>query len=891
MRRLIKRAFLLAYPRHLRHAYGDDILLAIGEDLKRRRGPRGRLGWFGRTIADAAASWRPRQPRPQIPLPEPGGPMSSLGSDLRSALRLFTHAPAFAAGAVLTLSLGIGATTAIFSLADASLLHPLSVPGADRIVVNNFTWSYLDFRDLARQTTSFDDTAAWTGFGGALEYRGTTHPLQGAVCSGSYTRLLGVTALAGRVLDERDDQAGAPLAIMISEGVWNRIFGRDPSVVGSTVQINRRPATVVGITPASFRGASLTLKTEVLVPLAVLPEVSAGFLARPDIFTSRTTTWLQVGGRLKAGTQVESAETETNAIYKQSHPKHDVNNPRDRYVLVPLLTRATGLDRSTDLRTFILILGGATLVTMLLACATVANLLLVRADRRERELAVRAALGAGRWRMARLMMTESVCLGVAGALGGVLVARGALSLLASFTLPGDIRVADLEFAVNRLVLFVSVGLGIATSALFGVAPLWRVSRMDVTSALRGSQGHSPRQPLRTTLVTMQVALCVMLLGGGFAFGRAVQRAFALDLGFDTQHPAIVTPRWSLLRYSRAQILDVQTRTLAAAAAAPWVEAAGFAGLRPLSGRLTMDFDVPGFTPEKIEDSDADVTPVSSGYLEAVRIPLRAGRTFTTADTETSPHVAVISEALARRFWPNGNAVGARFYPHDAAATPEQKAGSVLTVVGVVGDIRRGLERDADPMVYLPNVQFKSAFDFADAHLFVRAKTLPSEAAAKEAVALLKQVDPRLPIAAAMTMQEHIGDAAMVHRLGFTLFALFAGLAVVLTAIGVYAVVAFAVARRTREIGIRMALGARASTVLGLVLRQGAGPVVGGLVLGLAGYWLSSGALRRFLLSLPAFDGRLAAAITMMIGLIAAVALVLPLRRALRVDPMRTLRSE
>jgi putative ABC transport system permease protein len=880
------RLVVSAYPRHIRRSHGEEIAASLAEDWRTRRGARGRLRWFAHLLRDVAATHRrPRSHHPSAAIPAArrrGG--LDLAGDLRGAFRMFRQSPGFAAGAVLTLALGIGATTAIAGLADATLLRPLPVPDADRVLVSKFSWSYPDFRDYATRQTAFTDVAGWAGLDVGLEHAGTSHAVTATAASGAYARMLGLRPIAGRLLDERDDTPGMPAAVMISERLWRRVFGADQAVIGRTVQLNRRPAVITGVLPAAFRGTSLSSVPDLVLPLAAMREVSTDFLGREDTLSSRTTTFLQVGGRLKPGAGLPQAEEEANAIYATFHPRHDPSSG-DRHRLIPLPQRATGLDESSDLRTFLFVLGGATMVTLLLACATVANLLLVRAERRDHEMALRTALGAGRWRLARLLTIESVVLGLAGAAGGLLVARVILRLLGAFSLPGDIGVADLRLGVDARLLAFAAALGLVTSLVFSLAPLWRAARVQPIGALRGSQGHSARQPLRAALVTAQVSLCVVLLGGGLAFGRAVRQAFALDLGFDTSATAIVSVNTSVVRYSTDQILDLQTRALDALRAAPSVQAAGWGIMRPLRGRLTMSFTAPGFAPERPDDHDVDVNVVTPGYFAAMGLPLVAGRWLTDSDVTGAPRAAVVSEALATRFWPNRPAVGERF--SNDRKFDETRA---ITVVGVVGDIRRGLERDVDPMIYLPAAQRPLPFSFDDQHLFIRTAGGSPAAAASDAAAVLKRVDAIAPVSSVMTMREHVAGAAMVHRLGFTLFAAFATLAIVLTATGVYAVVAYAVARRRREIGIRLALGAPRAGVLRLVAAQGGRPIAAGIALGTLGFWLAGRGLSAFLLSTPAFDAPLVAAITAGIALVAGSAVVIPARRALAVAPVEALRQ-
>jgi hypothetical protein len=351
-------------------------------------------------------------------------------------LRLFLQAPWFAAGAGGHARAGIGATTAIFSLADATLLRPLPFPDAERVLVSKFSWSILDFRDYASRQASLTDVAAWAGVSIGVESGGETHSIDAITASGAYARMLGLPAIAGRVLDERDDQPGAPSTAMISERLWKRVYGARSDIIGQTVAMNRQPVTIVGVVPAWFRGTSLGEKVEVVIPLATMRNVATGFLNRADIFTKRGNMWLKVAGRLRPDQARRPGREET---------EHDLprlpsqTRSRPIRVIVTSWCRCRLRDWTQhvrDLRTFILILSGAALVTLLLACTTVANLLLVRADRRERELAIRTALGAGRMRMARLILVESAALGIAGALSGLAVAHASLTMLETFTLPG-----------------------------------------------------------------------------------------------------------------------------------------------------------------------------------------------------------------------------------------------------------------------------------------------------------------------------------------------------------------------------------------------------------------------------------------------------------------------
>jgi putative ABC transport system permease protein len=886
----IVELLLLLYPPSLRREHGPEMALAVSEAWRGARGLRARARLVLHLLRDFATSWpgagragHGRSPRQPLASRRPWAP--GLSADVRSALRLWSREPLFVLAAVLTLSLGIGMATAIFSLADATLLRPLPIPHVERVLQSRWSWSHPDFRDLEARQTAFSEVAAWTGFDLGLQHDSQTLGVKALGVSGAFFSLTGQRPVAGRLLTEADDQRGAPLVAVLSERVWERVFERRPSVVGETVQINRRPVRIAGILPRAFRGMSLREAPEIFVPLSVLPDLATGLLARPGLTERRNTVWLQVAGRLRDGVTPLQAEDHVDRIYRQVHPPDNMSRPLTRIVLVSAVARAIGLDSSNELRRFVAVLGGATVVTLLLSCATVANLLLIRAERRRRELALRTALGASRVRTLRLLMTESLAIGLAGGLVGIGIATLSTSLLSAFILPGRIAIADLALTVNSTVLLLAIGLGVLTSVVCGCAPLWHASRVTMASMLRTGDRGAAHQPLCTALVIVQLALCVLLAGGGVTFARAVREALSVELGFDTRHTSRVTIDPGLVRYSRTQAVDLRARVLEAFRGAAWVQAAGWSATLPLQGRMQWLMSVEGYVTAPNEVINPDGNVVSDGYFEALGIPPLAGRTFAPSDTEGSERVAVVSERLARRYWPNGSAVGGR-----VSLDPQSADQLWATVVGIVGDVRRGIERQAEPMLYVPMSQQPNMAEFGGQHLFVRSM-LPSDVAARESAALVRQLDALVPISAADTLLDQVKTAAMAHRLGLTLFGLFATLAVVLTAFGVYAVVSYAVAQRTKEIGIRVALGAERTGVLALVVRQGAWPVVLGLTAGVGAFWFTSGLLRQFALSQPVFDGATVAGLAVGVGMLASVAMIVPARRALRVDPASTLRNE
>jgi putative ABC transport system permease protein len=888
MTRLV-RLLLLAYPPAIRRAHGDELRAAVEARWRDARGVPAHARFAVDLVTDIVGSW-PREWRAAAGRPprlqRPVGPVGLIGlpSDLRTAVRLLTRAPLFALGAVLTLALGIGATSAIFSLADATLLRPLPIRAPDRVWQIDFAWSNPDFRDLEAAATPFSEVAAWSNQTFGFDRGGEAVELAGAVVSGGYFTLAGLRPVAGRLLEVGDDRAGAPPVAVLSERAWTRLAGRDPSVLGATVQLNRRPVTIVGIVPRAFRGLSLADAPEIFVPIAAMTSVGTGLLSRPTAMTNRGLVWLNVVGRLRAGATPTQATSAVTALYRRVHPP-DPGAPADAITIGPLVESAIASGGADDGRRFVAVLVGATIATLLLACATVANLLLVRAERRRREMALRTALGAGRGRLMRLVLVESLVIGLVGSVGALAVARVALGLLGSFDLPGRVSIADLDLSLSPMLFAISIALGLATSLVFGLVPAWQTSRVDALPALREGSRGATRQPIRSLLVTTQVGLCVLLLAGSVAFGRAMRYASSLDLGFDIAHTAITSFNPGRARYTPVQVADVERRVEDAIRREPWATGAGWLSILPLRGSMTWTLGItgPAAPPKGRVDIDANV--VSLGYFQAMAIPLRAGRTFSDADTATSPPVMTISESMSRRYWPRGDALGARVSTDPDSTDPAVYA----TIVGIVGDVKHDIDNPRQTMFYIPVAQHLSMLDFGQS-LVVRAR-VPPEVALADVAAIVKRIDPRLPIGRSQTMVDHLGALLMPQRLGFTLFILFAVLAAVLTTLGIYAVVAFAVAERAREIGIRMALGAERTAVLRLVARQGVRPVASGLLVGLLAFILAGSALRSLLFALPAVNAWTLALLMCAVGAMALGATLAPARRALAVDPAVTLRQE
>ncbi|HEX5725049.1 MAG TPA: ABC transporter permease [Longimicrobiaceae bacterium] len=813
--------------------------------------------------------------------------MDTLLQDLRYALRTLRRSPGFAAVAVLTLALGIGANTAIFSVLQAVLLRPLPFADADRLMVfwNQYAGggpqkgaiSPSEFADYRRSLRAFESTAAVTDWNANLTGRGEPERVQGFIVSPNLFDVLGVRPALGRAFAPGEGVEGNREVAVLSHALWQRSFGADPAVVGTTVRLNGNTYTVVGVMPPEVRFPD--------APGLLFPERADLWVPRAweSFADERGNQYLRVVGRLREGGTAEGAAAELRALaarfqaeYPESYPVASGWRP----VAIPLREEYVG-----QVRPALLVLAGAVGLVLLIACANVANLLLARSAARRREIAVRSAVGAARGRLVRQLLTESLVLALAGAVAGVALASWGVAVLARVG-PRSIPRLE-ETTVDLRVAGFALAASLLTAALFGLVPALQLARP--AAAVLGAAGRaSPdrgRRRLRSFLVAAQVALAVVVLVGAGLLLRSFARLQGTDPGFDPR--GVLTFQVSLppLRYdSLDQRVAVWDEVLGRVAALPGVRAAGGVNPLPLSGDAwSASFMVEGQpVPPGGEYPHAEYAAVSPDYFRAMGISLHAGRAFTGADRAGAPAVAVVDERLARRYWPGEDPVGKRL---SLAGQPD----TVFTeVVGVVEHVRAvGLHQEGEPQVYVPLLQRSNR----SAYMAVSAPRGDPLRLAAAIRAEVRRADPELPIAKVATMEQVLARATADRQFSLVVLAVFAAAALLLAAVGIYGVASYLVAQRTREIGIRMALGARGADVLRLVAGEGLAVVAAGIVAGTVGALAFARLLSGLLYGLTATDPLTYLGVALLLGAVATAALLLPARRASRVDPVVALRAE
>ncbi len=810
--------------------------------------------------------------------------MSDLGQDLRYGLRMLGKNPGFTAVAVLTLALGIGANTAIFSVLDAVLLRPLPYPEPQRLVKvwtrftgiglpNDQNWvSPPELRDFQQLNHSFADLAAINTGTFNLGVKGSPERVIGSAVSPSLFGMLGAQAILGRTFVDEEAQPGHEHEVVLSYGLWQRAFGAARNIIGTTIRVDAVPMTVVGVMPAGF---SYPQDTQIWGPLAFYPADLA-----PD---SRGGHGLEVLGRIKPGVTFAQLRTDMDRVGKtmiEQHPEYPYAKYGFAIILNPLLDETVG-----DVKTPLWVLMGAVALVLLIACANVANLLLVRASGRQKETAVRVALGASPGRLMRQLLTESTLLSLFGGLAGLIltpwVLHGLVALSAT-TLP---RVVHTGISGPALAFTLAVSLG--TGILFGLAPALhagRVGSYEVLKTGRGTVG-GPSNRLRRALVIAETALSLVLLAGAGLLLRSFVQILKVDPGFRPE--GVLTMRISLpdAKYSQPQqVRAFYSALLDRIGALPGVEAAGAVNLIPLSGlnssgTATIDTQA---VPLEDREPEVDYRAATTGYFKTMGISLVRGRYFDDGDSETAPAVTIVDETLANTYWPNQDPIGRRL--HRGGHTSKAPW---MTIVGEVRHVHnRTLEARSRTEVYWPQAQNPSGA----MALVVRTAGNPMSLALtiQKGVSAL---DPDLPVFQVRSMTDVMGESVARRRLALILLAVFAGLALLLASIGIYGVSSYSVTERQQEIGLRMALGARRSQVLRLVLGQGMSFILAGLGIGL----LAALGLTRLIGSLlfavrPADPLALGGAVLLLTA-VALLAILIPAGRATRVDPVVTLRYE
>jgi putative ABC transport system permease protein len=808
--------------------------------------------------------------------------------DLRYGFRTLFRAPAFTATAVLTLALGIGANTVMFSVVNAVLLRPLPFPYPDRLMlVFSFNTransrgevhaSALDFADWQSQAHSFESMAGYVGTGYTFSGDGEPELVIGENVTADFFKTLGVLPMAGRTFDQDEFAPGRERELVLGHALWQRRFAGDPSVIGRTVTVNGKPFTIVGIMPAGFTFPDPRYQLWSPLPSAATPD-------SPPI--NRQSHYLRVVGRLRPGVKAEQARSEMNTIARNLATAYPDSDESLDARVVPLSEQTV-----EGVKTALLVLLGAVGFVVLIACTNVMNLLLARATGRRREVAIRSALGAGRLRLIRQFLTETIVLYAFGAAAALMLAAWGLEALVS-TSAGDIprlREASVDGRVLGVTLLISLGTAIA----FGLAPAFHAAKSDVSDALKaggrtGGTGDE-RQALRSALVVAEVALSVVLLiGAGLAL-RSFVRLVNVDPGFQVDDQLTFSVVMVGSRYESAPAMISFARRLAdGLAGAPGVQRAGGTTALPFSGQnIENGFDVDGLTVGPgVDQPVAGMRGITADYFAALGVPLKAGRFFSSADREGSAPVAIVSEAFARRYWPNQSAVGKRV----------KDGGSDVwrTVVGVVADIRHnGPGEESRPEVDFPYAQLDPGFMtmWSRGMTFVVRGRVPGTSLVSTARAQVHALDPAMPLNDVQTMTELASGAVAQPRFRTLLFGSFAALALLLATVGVFGVLSYFVTQRTQEIGIRMAPGAQPGDVMRMVVLRGVSLAGAGIVIGLVAAVPLARSMRSLLFEVPPTDLATFATVGFALALVACLASYLPARRAIRVDPMIALRME
>jgi putative ABC transport system permease protein len=801
--------------------------------------------------------------------------MNELWKDLRYAARMLRKKPGFALVAVVTLALGIGANTAIFTVVNTILLRPLPYRDPERIVQIQGTYQRSDvetggvspsnFLDLRGQAKNFEELNAASLWGFSLTGTDETTEIFGAKVTANFFSALGVAPLLGRLFLPEEDHPDRGRVAVISHGLWQRRFGGDPTAIGKTMKLDDDPYTVIGVLRPDFRQSELTpeYNSEVWTPLVIDPAAN-----------NRGANFLQVYGKLKPGVSLAQAQNELTVIARQLEMSFPKTNAGRGFQVLPLgeLSRR-GVNR------ILFLLLCATGFVLLIACANVANLMLARVVAREKEFAVRLALGAGRGRLVRLLLAESLVLALIGGVCGLLIAAWGTDLLVSIAPEGIPRLD--EISPDGRVIGFAFGLSLFTMGMLGGIPAWQASRVNLDAALKeGGRGSTTGQRLRGVLVVAEIALTVVLLIGAGLLTRSLIRLQNVKLGFNPDK--LLTMRVSLLdsKYKEGRaIADFYRQAIARIESLPGVRGAAVISAPPLvrTNNLWVNIDVEGRTPEPGRALTAYYRLISPDFFRVMEIPLVRGRAFTDLDSREGLPVTIINEGLARRYFPDSDPIGKKIV---VARTARE-------IVGVAANIRhRSLTFEEELEMYVPQAQNPRG----TTRLAIRASADPG-AVAIAAQKAIWQGDPDAAVSIVTTMDQTLAETIARPRFNALLLSLFSVVALLLASVGVYGVMSYLVTQSTREIGVRMALGARGADILRLVVGKGVALALTGISVGLAAAAVLTRFAAKLLFEVSATDPYTFGGTAALLTVVAIIACWLPARRAMKVDPMIALRYE
>ncbi len=829
--------------------------------------------------------------------------------DLRFALRTLLRSPLFTTVAVLSLALGVGANTAIFSLLNQVLFRSLPVRDAERIVLFDFKgvsegsahadssatpFSYPMYREFRDGNQAFDGLIARSYANVTAVTHDQPERVQAELISGNFFEVLGVTPGLGRIIGSSDDVTpGGHPVIVISYGYWQRRFSGERAALNQTIRINGLPMTIVGVTPESFRSMVSGQTPDLYMSMAM--KAAASPLEKKDPLTDRTSRWMAVFGRLKPGMSREQAQASMGPLYRSSleadlaampeaPPRFRTKSLTNRLVLQPAAQGINQLEQQWK-KPLIAVMAMVGLV-LLIACANVANLLISRASARRREIAIRIAIGASRMILVRQLLVESLLLSVAGGVMGLGVSYWISQLLIRL-IPGDELGGWLTATLDWRLLVFALTLSVISGLLFGIVPALSATRSghNVAPALKEQGGSVSRGQirLRQFLVVSQLALSLVLLVAAALFARSFANLLKLDPGFRPEKLLTFGVNPGLSGYKTPETLALLSRVQERLGAMPGVTSVAASQLLPLSNsNMTSNVTVEGYTATEDEDTDAHNNLISAGYFSTLGVPMINGREFTTADNEAGPRVAIVNEAFVRRFFKDGRAIGRHMKQGGAKTKPD------IEIVGVVRDSKNNsLREKTTPFFYFPYLQIKRNVGIS----FV-VRTKGNETAAASSVRnAMHEMDANLPLENLGWMTTRIEDSVFLDRLIALLASAFGVLATILAGVGLYGVIAYLTLRRTSEIGIRMALGATQGNILWLVMKEVSLLIAGGLAVGIPCMLLASRLIESELFGIHANDPLMLFSAALVLSSIALLAGYIPARRAMRIEPLQALRNE